>query len=76
MHKFLEARDDNAKKIKNLWYYELHRSIDKNLREVDHVLLHRQVSHRLCSQAAPLLARAGILCLVDEHSNLQTKSAV
>ena len=49
---------------------DITRSIDKNLREVEHVLLHRQASHRLCSHAAPLLARADILRFVDERPNL------
>ena len=49
----------------------LQRSIDKNLREVEHVLLNRQASHRFCSHAAPLFARADILRFVDERPSLQ-----
>ena len=49
---------------------KFYRSVDKNLREVERVLLHRQVSHRLSSNAASLFALADILRFVDDFPNL------
>ena len=45
---------------------KFYRSVDKNLGEVEHVLFHRQVSHRFYSNAASLFALADILRFVDD----------
>ena len=44
----------------------IHQCIHKSLQEVEHVPLHRQASHRLCSHVTLLLARADILHFVDD----------
>ena len=49
------------------------RSIDKSLREVEHVLLHRQVSHRPSSHAATFFALADSLRFADDFPNLLSK---
>jgi len=49
---------------------DIHQSMDKSLREVEHVLLYGQASHRICSLTAPLLACADILCFAHEDATL------
>ena len=44
--------------------------MDKGLREVEPALLHRQASHRPCSNVPPFLPRSDILRFVDGHPNL------
>ena len=58
-----------------------YRSVDKNLRDVEHVLLHQQVIHRLSSNRAYFFALADILRFVDDFSesideNLQCEPSI